>query len=73
MIQEQTLADKIIEQVLHLGTCKFDELVLAFPELTCREVFSEIHRLRQAGQLVLTLDDSLTCIVRLPGAQRRPA
>ena len=53
---ESTLTDRILEVVSEAPGCRIEEVVCQFPDLTWNQVFREVTRLSQNGQLRLILD-----------------
>lgn len=53
MIQEQTIADRIIETVSRSPGCLIEELAIDCPDLTRNQVFLMVDRLSRTGQLLL--------------------
>ena len=53
MIQEQTIADHIIETVSRSPGCLLEELTLECPDLTWNQVFFAVDQLSRAGRLCL--------------------
>ncbi len=53
MIQEQTIADHIIETVSRSPGCLLEELALECPDLTWNQVFFAVDQLSRAGRLRL--------------------
>jgi hypothetical protein len=53
---ESTLTDRILEVVSEAPGCRIEEVVYQFPDLTWNQVFREVTRLSQNGQLRLLVD-----------------
>ena len=54
MVDEQTIADRIIETVSRSPGCSIEELALECPGLTWNQVFLAVDRLSRTGQLLLS-------------------
>ena len=53
MIQEQTVADRIIETVSRSPGCLLEEVALDCPDLTWNQVFLTVDQLSRTGRLHL--------------------
>lgn len=53
MTPEHTIADRIIEVVSRSPGCLLEDLTLACPSLTWKQVFIEVDRLSRDGRLLL--------------------
>ena len=53
MIQEQMVADRLLETVSRSPGCLLEELVLDCPDLTWNQVFLTVDQLSRTGQLLL--------------------
>lgn len=67
MIQEQTVADRIIETVSRSPGCLLEELVLDCPDLTWNQVFLAVDQLRRGGRLLLAKKGPGVYAVRMAG------
>ena len=67
MAHSQAVADRIIEEVSHSPGRLLDELVLACPDLTWNQIFSEVDHLSRTGALHLKRQRSGTYFLSLPG------
>jgi hypothetical protein len=67
MRHEQTIANRIIEVVSRSPGCLLEDLTLACPSLTWKQVFIEIDRLRRNGTLLLERKDPGIYLIHLPG------
>jgi hypothetical protein len=64
MKPESTVPDRILEAVAKEPSCRIDDLVTHFPDLTWIQVFIEVNRLSLNGQLSLILDGQGVFTVR---------
>ena len=55
----------IIEELVQVGTCTFDDLRGRLPSYAWREVFATVDRLRRAGTVSLQRADSFGSLVSL--------
>lgn len=53
MLQQKTIADRVLEVVRLNPKCSLEELVQDLRELKWCEVLEEVHQLRRSGQLRL--------------------
>lgn len=56
MKPESTLTDRLLQMVTKTPGCRIEDLVDHFPDLPWNDVFREVTRLSQDGQLQLVLD-----------------
>lgn len=54
MLKQETIADQILEVVRLNPECSLEEVTDHFPEARWWDVFYEVHKLRESGQLRLT-------------------
>jgi hypothetical protein len=67
MLQQETVANRILEVVRLNPDCTLEELTHRFPELRWSDVFYEVHKLSRSGQLRLTESSlGLTTTLRVP-------
>jgi hypothetical protein len=66
MSQVGTVADRILDAVHGAPGCELDDLVLRLPELTWNQVFLEVDRLSQTGQVRVTAMSEGAYAIRLP-------
>lgn len=51
MLQQETVADRILKAVGHAPGCQLDDLERSCPGLTWSQVFLEVDRLSRSGQM----------------------
>jgi hypothetical protein len=51
MLQQSTVADRIIKAVRHAPGCQLDDMALSLPDITWNQVFLEVDRLSQMGRV----------------------
>ena len=67
MLQQDTIADQILEVVRLYPECTLEELIYRLRELSWSDVLYEVHKLRRSGQLRLTESSlGLTTTLRIP-------
>jgi len=66
MKPESPLTERILEAVVKAPGCRIDELVNLFPDSTWNQIFREVNRLSQNGQLRLMLDGRGVFTLRKP-------
>jgi hypothetical protein len=64
MKPKSTVPDRILEAVASEPSCRIDDLVAHFPDLTWIQIFIEVNRLSLNGQLSLMLDGQGVFTVR---------
>jgi hypothetical protein len=68
----KTVADRILKIVRSTPGCQIDELEKSLPDLTWNQIFLEVDRLGQTGQVrVMSMGDGLYA-VRLPLRRKKP-
>ena len=68
---EQTLADRILEEVSRSPGLEFEELVRACPGFTWRHIFHHVARMSRSRQLVLAMIDRERFAVWLPASSTK--
>ena len=66
LLQSKPIATQILESVARNPACEFKQLVADCSEFTWNQLFYEVDRLRQLGQLCLTSVDSGHYLIGLP-------
>ena len=67
MLQQTTIADRILELVKANPDCTLEEVAQQFPDLDWFDVYSKVERLSRSGHLQLIHKSVLsTIILRLP-------
>ena len=66
MTPEHTIADRIIEVVSRSPGCLLEDLTLACPSLTWKQVFIEVDCLSRDGRLLLEQKDPGIYRIHLP-------
>ncbi len=69
-VDESTIADRIIGEVFEAPGCRLEELVVACPDLTWKQVFLAVDRLSRTGQVHMTMKGPGIYTVSLPGKQK---
>ena len=70
MLQQETVADRILKTVRRFPGCELDDLELRLPGLTWNQIFLEIDRMSRIGQVRLTAEGLGVYTVRLPTKER---
>jgi len=66
MLQQGTVADRILKAVRRVPGCQLDDLEGSCPDLTWNQVFLEVDRLSRTGQMRVTAKGQGVYTVRLP-------
>jgi hypothetical protein len=71
--QQISVTERVMEIITHNPGCQLDELVLACPDLTWNQVFSEVDRLSRNGQVRLMQHGMGAYTLSVPGYERMDA
>jgi hypothetical protein len=69
LLQSKPIAAQILESLKRNPDCEFQQLVAECSEFTWKQLFYEVDRLSQLGQLCLTSVSGGHSIIRLPFAE----
>ncbi len=64
--QEPSVTDRIIQTVAENPECQLDDVLLAYPDLTWNQVFSEVDHLSRSGQVRLRQKSAGVYTLSLP-------
>ncbi len=71
--QQFSVTERVMDIVTHNPGCLLDEVVLACPDLSWNQVFSEVDHLSRNGQIRLMRQGLSLYTVSVPGYERTDA
>ena len=71
--QRLSVSDRVMDIVTHNPGCQLEEVMLACPDLTWNQVFSEVDHLSRNGQVRLMQQGMSHYTLSVPGYERTDA
>lgn len=73
MLQQVTVADRILKAVRRAPGCQLDDLVRGCPDLTWNQVFLEVDRMSRSGQVRVRSNGQGIYTLTLPARKKQVA
>lgn len=73
MLQQGTVADRILKAVRRAPGCQLDDVERSCPDLTWNQVFLEVDRLSRSGQVRVHSNGAGTYTLTLPAKRKQVA